>query len=415
MFRNSGIAVQHFAYRPRVTALWHTFRMVEDPEIATLEGGTRRPDLTKWDARDAHKTVILLGAGASADAGLPTAQQLHAALATRLPPLYVNVANLMFPGEPVDVERLFRVLEFLHQIELDTRSAQPILPTSERPEQLDIARLVKEWLPDIEQHLASQRGAVGASPMGQLIDQLWIELCDLLWMDTPIGHNLGYLAYILRATAGGTIVTLNYDNSFERANQIGVAQRVNSGPYSGTYVPRPTPDETQPVRLIKLHGSLGWQYDEEYYGGVNALLEDGLPGRVSVWRNKRHPVESPAVIFGAGNKLRSDGPFLDMFMEFKQALTNAERLIVIGYSGGDAHVNTLIREWVSSHDGPRLVRFNVYGEEYVGKDEAEVAREFAEGLTGANPYAQIQVVYGRATEEIDRLMAPDSGLVHKTQ
>jgi hypothetical protein len=164
-----------------------------------------------------------------------------------------------------------------------------------------------------------------------------------------------------------------------------------------------------------LHGSLGWQYDEEYYGGVNALLEDGLPGRVSVWRNKRHPVESPAVIFGAGNKLRSDGPFLDMFMEFKQALTNAERLIVIGYSGGDAHVNTLIREWVSSHDGPRLVRFNVYGEEYVGKDEAEVAREFAEGLTGANPYAQIQVVYGRATEEIDRLMAPDSGLVHKTQ
>jgi hypothetical protein len=54
----------------------------------------------------------------------------------------------------------------------------------------------------------------------------------------------------------------------------------------------------------------------------------------------------------------------------------------------------------------------VYGEEYVGKDEAAAAREFAEGLTGANPYAQIQVVYGRATEEIDRLMAPDSGLVH---
>ena len=95
-----------------------------------------------------------------------------------------------------------------------------------------------------------------------------------------------------------------------------------------------------------------------------------------------------------------------------EALSNAERLIVIGYSGGDAHVNTLIGEWLTSHDGPRLVRFNVYGEEYAGKDEAEVARGYAEGLPDAAPYAQIHVVYGRAAEEIDRLMAPDSGLVH---
>lgn len=388
--------------------LWHTFPMVDGTEFTPPDVEARKLDLAGWDARDAHKTVVLVGAGASADAGVPTAQQLHATLATRLPPMYLNLANLLFKDEPVDVERLFRVLEFLRAIELDARSTQPLLPTSERPEQLDVARLVKEWHPDLQQHLATQRGAAGPSPMGQLIDQLWIELCELLWIGTPVGRNLGYLAYMLHAMAGGTIVTLNYDNSFERANQIGVAQRVNSSPYPVASAPSPWPDEQQPTRLIKLHGSLSWQYVTGNDGRVFESPVDDVLSRVNVWRNKLHSVMPPAVIFGAGNKLRPDGPFLDLFMEFKLALTNAERLIVIGYGGGDAHVNTLIQEWVSSRDGPRLVRLNVYGEEYAGKDEAEVAREFAEDL----PDAQIQVVYGRAAEEIDRLMAPDSGLVH---
>jgi NAD-dependent SIR2 family protein deacetylase len=386
--------------------------MTDRSDFIAPKINAKKLDLTKWDSRDAPRTVVLLGAGASADAGLPTAQQLHTALSTRLPHLYVNIAGLLFPDEPVDVERLFRVLEFLHKIELDARSTQSILPTSERPEQLDIARLVGTWLPEIEEHLNTQRGAVGASPIGHLIDQLWIELCDLLWLDTPVGHDVGYLSYLLRAMAGGTIVTLNYDNCLERANQIGVSQRVNSGPYPGSYLPPPGPDELQPIRLIKLHGSLGWQYDEKYFGGVNSLTEDSLPGRVSVWRNKMFPVEPPAVIFGAGNKLRPDGPFLDMFMEFKQALKNAERLIVIGYSRGDVHVNTLLRDWLSDHDRPRLIRFNIYEGDDDAVDETEVARVFASDLKGDNHFAQIQVVYGRAAEEMDRLMAPDSGLVH---
>jgi hypothetical protein len=275
--------------------------------------------------------------------------------------------------------------------------------------------LVKEWLPDIQQHIATQKSAVGASPVGQLIDQLWVELCELLWIATPIGHNLGYLGYMLHSMAGGTVVTLNYDNSLERANQIGVPVRVDRGPYPSVTTPPAGPGEPLPVRLIKLHGSLGWQYSYDD-GIVQTLLEDSLPSRVSMWKAKMSPVEPPAVIFGAGNKLRPDGPFLDMFVEFKQLLSRAARLIVIGYSGGDAHVNTLIRDWISTRNAPRLARFNIYDgdfdEETEEEDEREAARIFAEDLSGAAPHAQIQVVYGHAAETIDRLMAPDSGLLH---
>lgn len=384
---------------------------MEDSSNSPPEDG---PDLTKWDARDAERTVVLLGAGASADAGLPTSRQLHAELAKRLPPLYSNISKLLFTEEPVDVERLFRVLQFMHQIELDARTVQPLLPTSERPEELDIARLVREWLPEIEEHLVTQRGAVGASPIGRLIDDLWIELCELLWIDTPIHRNLGYLTYLLRSMAGGTVVTLNYDNSLERANQIGVAVRVDRGTHPSNPKSPLSSGEPSPVRVIKLHGSLGWTYAYDD-GHVETLLEDNLPSRVSMWKAKLSPVEPPAVIFGAGNKLRADGPFLDMFMEFKQTLSKAERLIVVGYSGADAHVNTVIRDWIGSRSGSRLVRFNVFGDESSEEigihEEAELARSFAEELSAAAPFAQIQVVYGPAARVIDRIMAADSGLL----
>jgi hypothetical protein len=51
---------------------------------------------------------VLVGAGISADIGLPVTAELHAVI-ERLDPLYANLADLVFPGEPVDIERLFRV------------------------------------------------------------------------------------------------------------------------------------------------------------------------------------------------------------------------------------------------------------------------------------------------------------------
>ena len=68
-------------------------------------------------------TLVLLGAGASVGAGFPTSAQLHEILRERLDPLYVNLANLVFPnGGTVDPERVFRVLEFLNSLDNPTIS-----------------------------------------------------------------------------------------------------------------------------------------------------------------------------------------------------------------------------------------------------------------------------------------------------
>lgn len=55
------------------------------------------------------------------------------------------------------------------------------------------------------------------------------------------------------------------------------------------------------------------------------------------------------MIFGAGNRLRPDGPYLDLYREFKDVLAEDRQVIVIGYSFRDAHVNEAVRRWVLEH------------------------------------------------------------------
>ena len=54
---------------------------------------------------------------------------------------------------------------------------------------------------------------------------------------------------------------------------------------------------------------------------------------------------SPSVIFGQRNKLTAEGPFLDLFSRFQDALMVANELVIIGYSFRDHHVNESIARW----------------------------------------------------------------------
>jgi hypothetical protein len=78
-------------------------------------------DWNAIDSTEASETVVLLGAGASADAGLPVAAQLHERIVQELPDdlglLYRNVAALVFRDAAVKVERLFRVIQFVNTVE----------------------------------------------------------------------------------------------------------------------------------------------------------------------------------------------------------------------------------------------------------------------------------------------------------
>ena len=57
------------------------------------------------------------------------------------------------------------------------------------------------------------------------------------------------------------------------------------------------------------------------------------------------------LVFGLRGKLRPDGPFLAMLVEFWNWLLAAERLVVVGYSFRDEHINKLIEDWIGVRKG----------------------------------------------------------------
>lgn len=340
-------------------------------------------------------TVVLLGAGASVDAGLPTSLELHEQLTKTLPQLYSNLAKLVFAeGEDIDPERLFRVLEFLHVVETGGR------PYDRRPvtDSPDVARLVKSWDSSIEEYLEYQKDTVRGGSTGRVIDGLWKALADIFLIPMLIGERqLGYLLQLVSAMRGQTIVTLNYDNAIEVAMSQAFAFSLDDDPR-----PRPTQpwfESNRSLRLIRLHGSLQWRR-ERRTGDVRVLSSDEVANftrdGVADWDG-----DTPGVIFGGGNKLRPDGPYLDLYYEFRAALAEARQVVVIGYSFRDAHVNEALRRWFLSAQEGSVLRLS-----RITSEIPTVVLNW-----GDRRQVDLQLVAGPVWKTISRLVGPSPRLL----
>lgn len=345
-----------------------------------------------------NRTVVLLGAGASRDAGLPTATEIHDKLKSQLPQLYSDIARWVFGNDTVDIERLFVILAFVHSLELEDRPEEMRL----NREDLSIRGIVEAWHPELEMYLKTQAHATGSSPSGLMIDDLWETLSEILWVPTPPKEDLTYLLKLLLALRGSTIVTLNYDNALEVASKLGVGCPLEAGPTPWTSGPIPgQPARSDRVRLVKLHGSLDWDTNQTT-GHVSVVPESEL----AMWNATNGQAgpnrTGPSIIFGAGNKLRPAGPYLDLFYEFKQALFSARRVIVVGYSFLDTHVNELLRHWVRSNDGGRrLLRVNWF--------DPSTKPPFVDSWFDGHP-SSLQIHHGSAKSTMNSLLAPSPEL-----
>lgn len=86
------------------------------------------------------------------------------------------------------------------------------------------------------------------------------------------------------------------------------------------------------MRLLKLHGSLDYVlHDARPVGGrISSENLVGVGNEIGA---------NPALVFGLGSKLRSDGLFLAMLVEFDKLLAEREWLSIVGYSFRDRHIN----------------------------------------------------------------------------
>jgi hypothetical protein len=325
------------------------------------------------------ETVILLGAGASAEAGVPTTFDMTEQLVRRIDDRrydqhptaaalhFVCGALLAYDGAAghnpfvgLDVERVFAAVELL--AERNTLEVSPFVASWHRavdamdaPDELAIGNFnhhferalsqphsfggVKKLITDLIDIRTGS--AANGYTYKELAAAMLAELRELV-VTTP--KEVGYLTPIAERgerDGGLTIATLNYDLSIEHVADVrgvscttGVERWLETGRWDWP---------SEGIRLLKLHGSINWVWDRgEHIDGhlpretlhvmgdpEDSHMDDGRPG----------------VVFGQRGKLRAQGPFLGLLAELEKMMSSARRLIVIGYSFRDDHVNELIQRW----------------------------------------------------------------------
>lgn len=332
------------------------------------------------------RTTYLLGAGASVEAGLPTstgltqkvtaavddavrwnntAQALHVAIGAM-------IAHDTGRGGPafagIDVERLFAAIRML--ADRDSLDIAPFVEAWNR----NLENFGTERLPSFfgkqfrtavfndpfgdvnteKKFTEGVRALAGRRDLGPTFRRLQSQMIQALGTILTVNEaDVDYLRPLLIETEHPLqIATLNYDHSVElMCRREGKVVDTGITEWSGGY--QWSWKQDNDVRLLKLHGSLDWYLSRD-------LVQGGLStDRVYLGSDlepdaRERMADQLALVFGQGSKLRSDGPFLAMLVEFDQFLASTDHLIIVGYSFRDDHINAAIRRWFNGIEKPRV-------------------------------------------------------------
>jgi len=327
-------------------------------------------------------SVVLLGAGASVQAGVPssvpmterisqlidtpsgryrgTAQALNFTIGAMIAHA---TARGLSPYAGIDVESLLSAVQALTK--RDTAELAPFVgswasalevigsPSSFPPSFKDNwNKAVDSPFPtDLERLFKTAVEAAtktGDSAVFQTLETGIIESLKILLNVGP--ESVEYLAPLLNAdSAPLRIATLNYDRSIEQlADRAGRQLDTGITSWAGRYGWSFSPNAD--IHLLKLHGSIDWElfWEPGPWDRDDKRMPEPHVRELPYSEMLDHSQRVPAIVFGQGGKLRADGPFLAMLHSFDNMLSNADRLIIVGYSFRDDHINAAVRRWLNT-------------------------------------------------------------------
>jgi SIR2-like domain len=289
--------------------------------------------------------IVLLGAGASVDAGIPHSaamvheieSSLHNEWST-FKDLYNYVRSAIFYGQGIqgtfdhnvsyNIERLVNSLE-----ELARREEHPIYP------------FIGAWNPRLSQVAGDDFGLVAQFKEGILkkLRNEWIEIQDY----GRAAYYSGLLKFQKELNYPLRVFTLNYDLCVEKAywceyNEFPERGFGKDRMWSHEILEEAVPAEKSLV-LYKLHGSIDW-------------IRDASMGRITFSDStaKIRPSEG-VLIFGTTYKLQYVDPFLFLVYQLRRMSLDARLLIVVGYGFGDEYINGILAQALRGHPEKRIV------------------------------------------------------------
>jgi len=207
----------------------------------------------------------------------------------------------------------------------------------------------KEWRKIIEDGRSLAQGGVFQTSYRTMVDFLVQRL------KPRAGIDLDYLKPLLTLSHDSlSIYTLNYDTIIEQlcveqSREVSVGIQGDGRLALQEHINFPESG----VRLVKLHGSIDWwwvRYRRAFgLPQVRRLVDGTLSDE---WRMT---TMDPALIFGQGNKLTVEGPFLELLDFFSRDLEKHDQLIIVGYSFRDPHINHYLFPWFASGERRILI------------------------------------------------------------
>lgn len=329
-----------------------------------------------------EKVLILLGAGASSEAGIPISTQMTNFIVENVrsnTQAHYNgssdvinyiigqiighgTSNKQNYNDPVDVEQLFTAVKLLSE-----RNDLEIAPFVEswKPgvRAFDRKRLASFFASDFTRALMSgnsvqlenllkeviqaETGMIGGDVYKNLLGYMMIALRKVVNIeDVSVVDYLKPIVDIAKKQKQLTVATVNYDRSIELiCEKEGIPFSTGIKSFSGRGKLNPPQSG---IYLLKIHGSIDWSFNWSHPKDMpGSALRQTI---VDISNNPLGDPQLPGIIFGRREKLIAQGPFLELLAEFDRELTTANKLVVVGYSFRDDHINELIRKWININD-----------------------------------------------------------------
>ena len=285
--------------------------------------------------------IILLGAGASADAGIPVTSKMVQDVEefidnnqdkdwSQFKNLYYLVKSSVefsygIQGKHVNfnIETLLNIL-----YELEKKEMHPLYPFigswSVRFNEIikDDFNLIKDFKDKIIQQLKT-----------------WIQPDNLKLLEyyKKLSEFQKQIQFPLK------IFTLNYDLLIEKnLSEITIERGFDDNKKWNYKLFSERPEDPN-IYLYKLHGSLDWERDK-----ITQIVKcvDNIPN-------------IPDLIFGTQYKMQYIDPYLFLFSEFRYYALKAKLIICIGYSFSDEHINAILSQALRNNEGTKIYSVNI--------------------------------------------------------
>ena len=317
--------------------------------------------------------IILIGAGCSADAGIPTSTQMISKVEEFLEQDWKEFKKIYYFLKS-SIQYADGIKGYFN-VNLDIERLVNILGELEKKENSTLFPFIGSWNPRLLE-LAGYDFKIISNLKEEILKKLinWVQLDNY----GRARYYKNFFRFQKEYNFPLRIFSLNYDLCLEKNTPNGLdLERGFNDDKIWDWRRFEKSEEYEPnIYLYKLHGSIDWKRDEKE-GNILKEVE-------------RIP-DNPDLIFGTDYKLQYIDPYLFYAYELRKYSLETKIIITIGYSFRDEHINSILFQALKQYSERKLI--------VVSKNAERIMKQFENDVR----MQQIHTISQKSKDFLDKI------------